>query len=65
MHKQLSILILTALLIFSSCKKDYYCECKQGHVVTATKTYHDTRFLAKNKCRHLDQTYYETSCGLK
>ena len=60
-------IIYTVLLIivFSSCRKDYYCECKQGNLVTATKTYHDTRIGAKNKCRGLDQTYYETSCGLK
>ena len=60
--------IIIGAIFFTSltaCKKDYYCECRQAGVVTAKKTYHDIKIIAKNKCNGLDQTYYETSCGLK
>ena len=61
------IVLLAVLLtgILTSCKKDYYCECRQAGVLTASKTYHDTKFGAKNKCKNLDTNYYETTCGLK
>ncbi len=53
-------LILPALFLgaiaFTSCKKDYTCDCKINGTTVGTTVINDTKSNAKDKCDEGDQT---------
>ncbi|HOZ87857.1 MAG TPA: hypothetical protein PL029_08870 [Bacteroidia bacterium] len=69
MNNNLSPTVILLVLIFTSCKKDYTCECNYygyggGTVVKVTVEVHDTKKKAKKGC---EQNYDTNSpvCILK
>jgi hypothetical protein len=57
-------------ILFSSCKKEYTCECKNPGGVFKTYTIKDTKLKAKNKCadyskEYQDVAWSETGCSVK
>lgn len=70
MKKLSIILISTTSALFTSCKKEYVCECFNPGGVFKTYTIKDTKKKATDKCADYSKEYQgvswsETGCTLK
>jgi hypothetical protein len=70
MKKTSMIVIALISLMFSSCKKEYVCECFNPGGVFKTYNIKDTKKKAKAKCddyskEYQDVPFSETGCVLK
>jgi hypothetical protein len=53
--KKIAFILVTGLLVLSSCKKDYMCTCTHTSGSSETFTYHQSKSVAKQSC-DTDQT---------
>ncbi len=59
--------LLVVAATFTSCKKEYTCECTVNGVVTSTSTIKDTKKKATDACEAKSNTTLgiETTCKIK
>jgi hypothetical protein len=61
----MKIYIITLMLsfVFTSCKKNYTCECSNGNTTYIAGEIEGTKVQAKQKCKDLNTA--NTTCNLK